>query len=146
MRMRGPGAVDDVFITDIVWPRWADATSHRDGGQSVSRPAVTTLRLVERVEDFGDAFVNATNDGRIDAEEMTRLIRLWKPIPKKANRVHENAQGAIRALSGDGIYSPWFRRMVRESHAAELRIVVRNDDPDPSGPGAARASGTKKAA
>ena len=112
----------------------------------MSRPAVTTLRLVERVEDFGDAFVNATNDGRIDAEEMTRLIRLWKPIPKKANRVHENAQGAIRALSGDGIYSPWFRRMVRESHAAELRIVVRNDDPDPSGPGAARASGTKKAA
>lgn len=105
----------------------------------MSRPAVISLSLVESIDGYGDALAGAAQDGRIDSGELARLVRLWRPIPRKAGRLHESTQGAIRALSGQGIYGPWFGRMVKESRDVELRIVVRNDDPEPpDGPGGER--------
>ena len=104
----------------------------------MSRPAVISLSLVESIDTYGDWFADAAKDGVIDADELTQGNRLWKPIPRKASRFHESVQGAIRALTGDGIYGPWFGRMVRESRQAELRLVVVNDDPEPDGPVAAK--------
>lgn len=104
----------------------------------MSRPAVISLSLVESIDGYGDALAEAAQDGRIDSSELARLVRLWRPIPRKCARLHESTQGAIRALSGQGIYGPWFGRMVKESRDVELRVVVRNDDPEPDGPVAAK--------
>jgi len=107
----------------------------------VSRPAVITLTLVDSVDTFDKWFAESSRDGVIDATELTQGQRLWKPIPTKVSRFHECAQGAIRALTGDGIYGEWFGRMVRESRRAEMRVVVRNDDdPSPAGPAGKKAA------
>lgn len=107
----------------------------------MSRPAVITLSLTESIDDFSQDWAESTSDGCIDSVEMARLTRKLRPIPRKCARLHESAQGAIRALSGEGIYGPWFGRMVKESRAAELRVVVSNDDdPTPAGPAQAKAA------
>ena len=107
----------------------------------MSRPAVITLTLVDSVDTFDKWFAESSRDGVIDATELTQGQRLWKPIPTKVFRFHECAQGAIRALTGDGIYGEWFGRMVRESRRAEMRVVVRNDDdPSPAGPAGKKAA------
>lgn len=107
----------------------------------LARPAVISLPLVENIEAYGSAFAEAASDGEIDATEIARLVRMWRPIPRRCARLHESAQGALRALSGEGIYGPWFGRMVKESRAAELRLVVSNDDdPTPAGPANVKAA------
>ena len=104
----------------------------------MSRPAVISLSLVESIDTYGDWFADAAKDGVIDADELTQGNRLWKPIPRKASRFHESVQGAIRALTGDGIYGPWFGRRVKEDLRNRPRLVVVNDDPEPDGPVAAK--------
>lgn len=107
----------------------------------MSRPAVITLTLVDSVDTFDKWFAESSSDGVIDATELIQGRRLWKPIPSKANRLHECVQGALRALTGEGIFGAWFGRMVRESRQAELRVVVRNDDdPSPAGPAGKKAA------
>ena len=88
--------------TAIVWPTVAKRLNamRKVGRAQMSRPAVISLSLVESIDGYGDAFADAASDGVIDATELARLVRMWRPIPRKSARLHESVQGAIRALTG----------------------------------------------
>lgn len=108
----------------------------------MSRPAIITLALVEGVENYSALLTEASKDGVIDPEEQQRLIRAYRPIVRKVERLHAGVQFVGRALTGKGIDSPWFDRQWREDRKDRLYLVQsRNDDPDPDGPG-----GQKRAA
>ena len=98
------------------------------------RPAGMTQPLMESVESYAAEWSRCTQDGRIDPDEMARLTRKLRPVIRHTSRVHENAQAAVRTLTGDGIYGDWHNRMVKAARAADLRLVVKNDDPEPDGP------------
>ncbi len=101
----------------------------------MSRPAIITLALVEGVENYSALLTEVSRDGVIDPEEQQRLIRAYRPIVRKVERLHAGVQFVGRALTGKGIDSPWFDRQWREDRKDRLYLVQsRNDDPDPDGP------------
>jgi len=107
----------------------------------MSRPALISLPLVESVEHFGDVLAEVSMDGVMTPDEQRTLLRLYRPIERRVQRLHTGLQFVSRAITGDGIDGAWAERMWREDRKDRLHVVVHNDDPDPDGPG-----GQKRAA
>ena len=88
-----------------------------------------------------DLLAEVSRDGVVTPEEMAQLTRRFRALDRTIARVHTSLGFARRLMEGDGIDSPWTQQMLRQDRKDRLRVVVRNDDPEPDGP-----AGMKRAA
>jgi hypothetical protein len=110
--------------------------------EPMSRPALASLPLVEAVESHDRLLDRIGSDGVITMDEFRQVVRSFKAINRKANRIHTGFGFMQMLLIGDGIDGEWVNRKWKEyqKDRTHLRIMPEDDRPDPAGPAQAKAA------
>lgn len=129
---RGESEVAPLATTHHTVPALPGAgIKHMKGVPNVGRQALVSTPLVEHLERLQDRFRVIVSDGRVDADEQAEITRELAIVQPEAQRVHRCFRFVGLAIQGDGVDGDWFGRRAREDRQDRLRVVVRNDDPDP---------------
>ena len=138
MRMCGPGAVDDVFITETlagIRPVFRNRTGGFVKGNSgrFTAPTIEASQSLCRV-----IWSDAWQDGELSPVEEER-ISLCDRVVSLATIADLTEQARNAIGHRDGLESPHADRRLREIRE-QLRVIRGGlDDPTPAGPSAARS-------
>lgn len=101
------------------------------------RPVLISLPLVEAADRYNDLLAAVCCDGVVTPEEQRQLMRVFRTLSRKAERLHDSLRFADMAIHGDGIDGAWFERKRKEDlrDRRYLRVVTPEDDgPDSPAP------------